>query len=308
MPEDPADTLDPQRLAVYANGYQAVTPWVQSTGYRTHGLRFAGLGDGVDLRLAETFLRNTCSRRSDRETQASIAGYFTDPAVQMLAAGGVEDLACLTTVTLPAGARLRRELGDVLGNRRSVRMYTGDSIPLEQVATLVRAGGAVTGQSRVDLLTGGQAVIQHRTAPSPGGLYPVELYLLTLRVPGTAPGVWRYQPRYDVLVHTGDERRMRAALDGFSVTEDIISLSQAALVMLLLARPWKALRKYGDRGLRYVLLEAGAIAENLHLAAGGLGLGSVDCASFYDDEVHAALGVDGELCALVHTVIVGVPG
>jgi nitroreductase len=55
------------------------------------------------------------------------------------------------------------------------------------------------------------------------------------------------------------------------------------------------------------LLEAGAIAEQIALACVALGVGSVDSSSFYDDEVHEALGIDGESEAVVHLVVLGIP-
>jgi nitroreductase len=60
--------------------------------------------------------------------------------------------------------------------------------------------------------------------------------------------------------------------------------------------------------MRHALLEAGAIAAHINLAAAALGLGSVDCSSLFDDEVHEALGVDGIYEAVVHAVVVGVSG
>jgi SagB-type dehydrogenase family enzyme len=98
-----------------------------------------------------------------------------------------------------------------------------------------------------------------------------------------------------------------AAVAAFAIPEEVIALNRAALVLLLVGRPWKVLRKYGDRGIRYLFVEAGALAENVHLACGALGLGSVDCASVHDNELHAALGFDGEFRMLVHTVVIGVP-
>ena len=60
--------------------------------------------------------------------------------------------------------------------------------------------------------------------------------------------------------------------------------------------------------MRYVFLEAGAIAEHISLAAAALGLGDVHFGSFYDDEAHQALRVDGLYEALIHSVLIGSPG
>jgi SagB-type dehydrogenase family enzyme len=67
------------------------------------------------------------------------------------------------------------------------------------------------------------------------------------------------------------------------------------------------MRKYGNRGMRYVFLEAGAMAAHIELATTALGLGCVQCGSFYDDEAHEAMDFDGVYEALAHAVIIGVP-
>jgi SagB-type dehydrogenase family enzyme len=295
--------------ATFNNSYGTVVPWLRSTGFRTHSLRLKDLGGpGSAREIGDEFLALTRFRREDRETEASIQAYFADPGTMMLSRNNDEDLGGLRRVPLPDGARLRRELGDLLIGRRSTREYTGDRIGIDQLASLLRAGGAVSGRAHVDLLAGGEAEILFRTAPSPGGLYPIDIFVLALRVDNLERGVWRYNARTDSLIHEGDTASMMEAMGAFTVPEEIISLSQAAAVLLLIARPWKVMRKYGPRGVRYLFIEAGAITENVHLACGSLGVGSVDCASVADDELHDALGLDGEMECLAHAVVLGVPG
>lgn len=295
-----------EAAGAYANGYLTVTCWQGSTGFRPHAFRFRDLGAAA-RGIGEQFLVSTRYRRADRETQASVQSYFLDPGVAMLARDGQDSVDGLVTAPLPKGVRLRRELGEVLGRRRSVREYTGDAVPLDQVATVLRAASAITAAGHTELMEGGERRLTFRVAPSPGGLYPLETWLLPLEVPELPRAVWRYDAHRDLLVEEGDDQQVEEAVASFAVPDEIISIRRAALVLLLVGRPWKVLRKYGDRGVRYMFIEAGAIAENVHLACGALGLGSVDCASVRDDELHEALGLDGEFRMLVHAVIVGVP-
>jgi len=306
VPDEPLSS-SAEQIALYKNAYQTVDEWTTSTGFRPHSLRFGNIGVTAARTIGEQFLVATRYRRADRETEQSIQSYFLDPGVVMLSRNGEEDLSGRLATALQQGAPLRRELGEVLSSRRSVRQYTGDHVALDQMATLLRAGAAITATGQVDLMEGGQRHISFHTAPSPGGLYPIDLYLLPLRIDGLDQGVWRYVPRYETLVADGDARQAAAAVESFAVPEEIITISQAAAILLLIARPWKVMRKYGDRGIRYLFIEAGAISENVHLACGALGLGSVDCASVHDDELHAALNFDGEMQLVVHTLFVGVP-
>jgi len=298
--------LNAEVTAAYNNSYLLIAGWLDSTGFRTHGLRCKDPG-GRRPGIGEEFLAATRFREADRETETSVRGYFLDSGVCLLSHNGEEYVEGIRTFPLPQGVRLRRELGEVLSQRRSVREYTGDSVDIAQVATLVRAAGAITASGHVDLLEGGERTIPFRTAPSPGGLYPVEVWLLPLMVKGLPKAVWMYDPRHDQLVEVGDGSGVAAALASFAVAEEIISLSRAAAVVLLVGRPRKVMRKYGDRGVRYMFLEAGAISENIHLASGAIGIGSVDCASVCDDQMHSALGIDGESSVLVHAVVLGVP-
>jgi SagB-type dehydrogenase family enzyme len=50
-------------------------------------------------------------------------------------------------------------------------------------------------------------------------------------------------------------------------------------------------RKYGERGIRYIFMEAGHAAQNIHLQAVSLNLGTVVIGAFRDDEVKKALGL-----------------
>ena len=293
-----------EHIAADGNAYHAVNSWVGSTGFRTHGLVFKDLG-GHRRGIGEEFLVQTRYRRSDLETESLVNAYLADASRVMLSRNGEEDVSGLTTVALPESERVPGELAELLACRRSVRQYTGEEVGLDKVAAVLRAAAGISGVGRVALDEGGERTIHFRTSPSAGGLYPIELWVLPVRVRGLSSAVWRYEPRQDVLVEEAGETAVIEALNAFTVPEELMSLRQSALVLLLVGRPWKLMRKYGQRGVRFLFIEAGAMAENVHLACASLGLGSVDCASVRDDAVHAALHLDGELRVLVHTVVVG---
>jgi len=63
--------------------------------------------------------------------------------------------------------------------------------------------------------------------------------------------------------------------------------------------------KYGHRGLRYVLMDAGHICQNMLLAAEALNLGACPVAAFYDDELNRLLNLDGEEESVVYLASVG---
>jgi len=63
--------------------------------------------------------------------------------------------------------------------------------------------------------------------------------------------------------------------------------------------------KYGERGYRYIYMEAGHISQNLYLQAASLGLGSVVIGAFIDDDMHKLLQIDGRKEIVVSIQAVG---
>jgi SagB-type dehydrogenase family enzyme len=53
----------------------------------------------------------------------------------------------------------------------------------------------------------------------------------------------------------------------------------------------RSMLKYGERGVRYVFMEAGHAAQNIHLQAVSLNLGTVVIGAFRDDQVKSVLGL-----------------
>ncbi len=205
--------------------------------------------------------------------------------------------------TYPGAPRvaLPRPHGDTAGmlasltRRRSVREYAGEPLALTDLAALLWAAAGITARQ------GGVAL---RTAPSAGALYPIEHYLIAHDVEGLERGLYHYDVLGRALehLHAGDLRRRLA---GAALDQRVVAEAPAvfAWTAVLERSRWK----YGDRSLRYVLLDAGHVAGNVSLVATALGLGSCQIAAFFDEEVAHILGVDPEDEPVVYLTTVGRP-
>jgi SagB-type dehydrogenase family enzyme len=308
-PQDGADISESAISgAVYANNFSPVPSPTTATGLRTEQLRRRSLGVRPQARIAEDFLVATRYRRGSPAASLSMAHYYTDSGQLMLSLQGKAEVFGWERVGLPSGPRLKSNLGTVIAERRSCRKFTGDPVGLGYIATVLRAAAGVTSYARVSLHSGGETFIQLRATASGGGVYPVTLYFAANQVTGLPRAIYSYDASGDHLWRVGDAAELDRLLASFAAPEDIISLDRAAAVMLVVGEPWKCMRKYGDRGMRYVFLEAGGIAHAVHLAAVGLGIGGVECAGYYDDEANEALGFDGLFEAVLHAIILGHPG
>jgi SagB-type dehydrogenase family enzyme len=188
-----------------------------------------------------------------------------------------------------------QDLFEVLRRRRSVRAYAPPPLGLDELSALLWAAAGVTAR---------QHGFAFRTAPSAGGLYPIEHYVAAHHVDGLDPGIYHYAVLEGALelVAGGDVRLplAHAALD-----QRIAADADAVFVWTaVLARSrWK----YGQRFVRYVLLDAGHIAQNVAPAAVALGLGTCQIAAFFDDEAAALLGVDPDEEPVLYMTTVGRP-
>jgi len=225
----------------------------------------------------------------------------------MLSLTGVEP-ASPDELPLAHGVALPMQFDAVVAKRRSVRLFTGDPWDFDHLCTSLRLAAGVTRAASVPLMSGGDVTLKFRATPSGGGIYPVELYVVALRVEGLPRGTYRFNPTKDTLVHHGGEGAADRFVASCAVPDESLSLSRACAIVALVGYPWRSMRKYGPRGLRLAFLEAGAIAEHLNLAVTALGYGSVDCASFCDVEAEEAVGLDGHHQVLMHTVVIGCPG
>jgi SagB-type dehydrogenase family enzyme len=151
----------------------------------------------------------------------------------------------------------------------------------------------------------GDQEMLERPVPSGGGLYPLEVYLLVLQGEDVAAGVYHYAAQAHALEQLGS-----LALPGAFVGQLFLGqpyLARAAVVVVLTAVVERSLGKYQDRGYRYLLLEAGHVAQNLNLAAAALGLGSLNLGGFFDCDLGSLLGLDLEAEVPLYGIALGVP-
>jgi len=167
-------------------------------------------------------------------------------------------------------------LEETLLGRRSVREYADLPLSLEEVSQLLWAAQGITSD------WGG------RTAPSAGALYPLELYLLVGDVDNLEVGVYKYQPQEHALVRVG-EGDVRTELASAALGQSFVAGGAIGIVISAVYK--RTTRKYGDRGVHYVHMEAGHTAQNICLESVALDLGTVTIGAFSDERVMDILGM-----------------
>lgn len=184
-------------------------------------------------------------------------------------------------------------LEEAIEKRRSVRNYSRIPITLSQLSQLLFSAQGITGKIY------GQPL---RTAPSAGALYPFEIYVIANNVEGLSQGIYHYAVLNHTLelIKTGNFRK---EITSAGLKQEM--LGDADITFVLSAIFDRVRHKYGERGFRYVYMEAGHISQNFYLQAVSLGLGSVSVGAFLDNNVNQLIGVDGQKEAVIYMHAVG---
>lgn len=207
-------------------------------------------------------------------TEKDINGNKEDPARDEAAIG--------EEVALP-GPDLEGEISleEAVYSRISRRSFGGGGLTLTQVGQLLWASAGLG----VDGVTGAS-----RTIPSAGATYPLEAYLVTGEVENLPAGIYHYDYRTHSLeaLQKGD---VRSELAGAALGQDIIAQAPASIVIF--AHYDRTTQRYGDRGMRYVYMDAGYASQNIYLQAESLKLATVAVGAFDDEDIKEIMTVEG---------------
>jgi len=205
-------------------------------------------------------------------------------------------------IGLPEPDEVTATLVDALARRVSIkRENLAGAITAEKLSTLLYHSARVQRSGKPKAAP--ELTQYFRPYPSAGALYPCEIYLAVSAVEGLPSGMYRYDGLRHDLVPC---RRITDKAADFSSAEvgasDVRSPACALIITSVFER---AVRKYGSRGYRLALIEAGHILQNLSLVATSLDLGTLVSASFYEAELERLIDVDGVSEAVLASFLIG---
>ena len=183
---------------------------------------------------------------------------------------------------------------EAIQKRRSIREYSEEPLRIEELSNLLWAAQGITDQ-----------VNKFRSSPSAGATYPLEVYVAVKKggVDGLKEGVYHYEPESHVL----------QKLSGVDLSNELSSAAvaqrwvrDAPINIILTCIYERTTTRYGDRGIRYVHMEAGHAAENVYLQSASLGLGTVVVGAFIDEHIQKLLNLP-ENCKPLYLIPVGRP-
>ncbi|GIV97941.1 MAG: hypothetical protein KatS3mg057_2598 [Herpetosiphonaceae bacterium] len=206
-------------------------------------------------RLVETFHHNTLY------TPATLREPLPKPDVPQ--PGELHDPAALPFIALPRLPE-RQDLGmsvqDAIVKRRSVRAYSSRPMPQDLLGRFLAVCAQVELFPDHDVFCGEE----HRPI-----LQWLHFYAFLWGVEGLQQGTYRYDPRRHGLILLDSEPTRDSAHRSIFQKEFCTGTG----ILLLAGDLTSVLMAYGQRGYRYLLMQAGLIGETAYLAGTALGIG-----------------------------------
>jgi SagB-type dehydrogenase family enzyme len=155
-------------------------------------------------------------------------------------------------------------------------------------SALLRRRLTVNWSSNVERCVRYKNVVYARSAPSGGGLHPIELYLVSCAGGTLAPGVYHY----DVVHHALSRVRMGNfdAFIGFAVGHP--AAQTADLLFILTMRFWRNVFKYHNLGYQLAMQDAGTFLGAMEQVGYSLGWNMTILYWFHDRLLCSLLGLE----------------
>lgn len=178
-------------------------------------------------------------------------------------------------INLPQIEQNDNDLISAIISRKAERQFSGEPIPMEDLAKVLWAGCGIK-RTQVDSISHAT-----RTIPSAMGIYPIGVYVFSLRVDDLSPGIYLYLP----------EKHALQEISGEDVTETLSKITNqravqnASLVFVIAFH----LEKSSRMNEKFAYLEAGEVVQNISLMAVDCGLGSYVIGSYRPDRIIEVL-------------------
>ncbi|MHA1724071.1 MAG: SagB/ThcOx family dehydrogenase [Promethearchaeota archaeon] len=178
-----------------------------------------------------------------------------------------------------------KSLRECIWERKSIRAFKEKEVELEKLSALLWAVQGKKGRKR--------------TVPSAGATYPLEIHVLLKN-----KELYHYDIQHHELILLKEEQNLSRSLSKAAWNQYFIE--EAPINIIISAKYERTCNRYGQRGIRYIFIEVGHAAQNLHLMATSLSLGSVPLGAFQDDLVKRVLELPNDLDPL-YIIPVGYP-
>jgi SagB-type dehydrogenase family enzyme len=195
----------------------------------------------------------------------------------------------LKEIRLPKPSLPKLPLQKVLTLRRSSRDFKIRKISLNKLSSLLYFSAGLK-----DLSFNPDT---KRFYPSAGARYPLEVYLINLQTP-LPRGLYHYYLKNNSL-----EELFKFKKFDYKEYFNQQWLGRSSFIVIITSVFRRNTIKYGNRGYRHILIEAGHLGQNFYLGAASLNLYCCAIGGFVDDKLNKFLDIDGVEESVVYVLV-----
>lgn len=210
--------------------------------------------------------------------------YAYDPTAELIVLPDPE--------TLPA---YPIDLRKAIDQRCTLRRYQETALTLDELTFLLWTTQGVKSVTK--------RPVTFRTVPSAGSRHAFETYLVINRVEGIEPGLYRYIALENALLPIEVNETVAARIAEACLQQNQVTNSAVIFIWVVVTE--RMYWRYGERGYRYLHLDAGHVCQNLYLAAEAIDSGVCAIAAFDDDQLNQELQLDGEKLWVIYVGALG---
>jgi SagB-type dehydrogenase family enzyme len=187
------------------------------------------------------------------------------------------------------------DLRKAIEQRRTLRRYEKESLTIDELTFLLWTTQGVKSVTK--------RPVTFRTVPSAGARHAFETHVLVNSVKGLESGLYRYIAlEHALLPLDADADIAQQISDACQYQKQI---TESAVTFIWVAEMTRMYWRYGERGYRYIHLDAGHVCQNLYLSAEAINCGVCAIAAFDDDQLNGVLKLDGNEQFVVYLGTVG---
>lgn len=193
---------------------------------------------------------------------------------------------------------LKASLWKILLTRKSNREFSRKKLSLVQLQQILFYSAGINTFTTEDKAS----FHETRVWPSAGARYPIEIYIMANKVESLRQYSYHYNVKRNLLEELFEIDNYAAIVE--AITNQEWAKKSAALIILSSIFDRTRI-KYGDRGYRYCLLEAGHIGQNVYLASNAMGVKCCAIGGFCEHAINNHLELDGLSESPIYILAIG---
>ncbi len=187
---------------------------------------------------------------------------------------------------------IKSSFSSILVKRKSIREFVTKPMALSDLSTLLYYSAGINRTDRKNAI--------RRFYPSAGARFPLEAYIVAQNIKNLPKGLYHYYIKnysLEQLLALKDRKILSSFNQSF--------IEKSAAILIITAVFNRNTAKYGDRGYRHILIEAGHLGQNVYLLSSALELGCCAIGGYIDDEINKLLDIDGINESVIYVLAIG---